>query len=66
MTDVFIILFGKHGGKRHLGRCTRIWEDNIRMDLREIRWVGVDWTHLAENRAQCPAPMNTVTRLWVP
>jgi len=25
----------------------RRWEDNIRMDLREMRWEGVDWMHLA-------------------
>jgi hypothetical protein len=24
------------------------WEDNIRMDLGEIRWEGVDWIHLAQ------------------
>jgi hypothetical protein len=26
------------------------WKDNIKMNLREIGWDGVDWTHLAENR----------------
>jgi hypothetical protein len=25
------------------------WEDNIRMDLREIEWEGVDWMHLAQD-----------------
>jgi hypothetical protein len=33
--------------KKPLGRCRRRWEDNIRMDLREIEWEGVDWMHLA-------------------
>jgi hypothetical protein len=42
------------------------WEDNIRMDLREIRWEGVDWIHLAQNRDQCQALVNTVMNLWVP
>jgi hypothetical protein len=28
----------------------RRWEDNIRMDLREIEWEGVDWIHLAQDR----------------
>jgi hypothetical protein len=31
---------------RSLGRPKRRWEDNIRMDLMEIRWEGVDWMHL--------------------
>jgi hypothetical protein len=28
----------------------RRWEDNIRIDLREIRWEGVEWIHLAQER----------------
>jgi hypothetical protein len=35
---------GKPEGKRPLGRPRRRWEDNVRMDLREIRWGG--WTGL--------------------
>jgi hypothetical protein len=38
--SVYRILVGKPEGKRPLGR--RMWEDNIRMDLREIRWDGMD------------------------
>jgi hypothetical protein len=40
------ILVGKPEGKRPLGRPTRRWVDNIKIDLREIRWDGVDWTGL--------------------
>jgi hypothetical protein len=36
------ILVGKSEGKRPLGRPRRRWEDNIRMDLREIGWGGID------------------------
>jgi hypothetical protein len=36
------ILLGKPEGKRALGRHIRRWEDNIRMDLREIGWGGMD------------------------
>jgi len=32
--------------KRTLGRSRHRWEDNIIMNLREIRWEGVDWMHL--------------------
>jgi hypothetical protein len=33
-----------------LGRPRRRWEDNIRINLREIVWEGVDWINLAEDR----------------
>jgi len=45
--DVHRMLFGKPGGNRPLGRPRPKWEDNIRTDLREIGWDGVDWLHLA-------------------
>jgi hypothetical protein len=41
------ILVGKSEGKGPLGRLNHRWEDNIRVDLREIGWVGVDWIQLA-------------------
>jgi hypothetical protein len=37
-TNVYRILVGKPEGKRPLGRPRRRWEDNIRMDIREIGW----------------------------
>jgi hypothetical protein len=37
------ILVGKPEGNRPLGRPRRRWVDNIKMDLREIGWDGVDW-----------------------
>jgi hypothetical protein len=36
------------------------------MDLREIGWSGMDWIHLAEDRDQWKAPVNTVMNLQVP
>jgi hypothetical protein len=38
--------FGKPEGKRPLGRARHGCEDNIRMDLKEIRREDVDWMHL--------------------
>jgi hypothetical protein len=38
-------------------------EDNIRIDLREIEWEGVDWIYLAQDRNQWRAVVNTVTKL---
>jgi hypothetical protein len=40
-------IWTKFPGKRPLGRCR--WEDNIRMDLRDIRWEDADWFHLTQD-----------------
>jgi hypothetical protein len=37
-------------GKRPLGRFTRKWEDNIKMDVREIGWDDMDWIGLVQNK----------------
>jgi hypothetical protein len=42
------------------------WEDNIMMDLREIGWKDMNWIHLAQDRDQWQAVVNTVMKLWVP
>jgi hypothetical protein len=34
---------GKPEGKRPVGRPRRRWMDNIKMDMRDIGWVGMDW-----------------------
>jgi hypothetical protein len=47
---VYKALAGKPEGKRPPGRPRRRWEDGIRMDLREIGLVGVDWIRLAQDR----------------
>jgi hypothetical protein len=44
------LLVGKPKGKRPLGRPRHRWVDNIRMDLREVRWGDVDWIGLAKDR----------------
>jgi hypothetical protein len=64
--NAYRILVGKPEGKRPLGRPRRRWEDNIRMDLGEIRWGGMDWIDLAQNRDQWRALVNTVMNLRVP
>jgi hypothetical protein len=38
---------GKPEGKGPLGRPRRMWEDNIKMDLRELGWVGMNWIDVA-------------------
>jgi hypothetical protein len=44
----------------------RRWLDNIKMDLREIGWDGVDWIDMAQDRDQWRALVNTVLKLRVP
>jgi hypothetical protein len=44
--NAYKILMRIQEGKRPLGRPRRRWEDNIKMDLREIGWGGMDWIHL--------------------
>jgi hypothetical protein len=58
--NAYRILVGNPEGKRPLGRPRRRWDDNIRMDLREIRWGGMDWIDLVQDRDQWRALVNTV------
>jgi hypothetical protein len=60
------ILVGKPEEKRRLGRLRRRWVDNIKMHLREIRWDGMDWIDLAQDRDQCRAIVNMIINLRVP
>jgi hypothetical protein len=45
-------LVGMPEGKRPLRRPRRRWVDNIKMDLREVEWGGIDWIDLAQDRDQ--------------
>jgi len=58
------VLVGKPEGKRPLGRPKRRWEDNIKIDLREVG-VGGDWMELAQNRDRWRALVNTVMNFRV-
>jgi hypothetical protein len=64
--NAYRILVGKPEGKRSLGRLRHRWVDNIKMDLREIEWSGMDWINLAQGRDHWRAPVNMVMNLWVP
>jgi hypothetical protein len=44
------ILVGRPEGRRPLERPRHRWEDNIKMDLREIGFGDVDWIHMAQDR----------------
>jgi hypothetical protein len=64
--NAYRILVGKPEGKRPLGRPRRRWVDNIKLDLGEIGWGGMDWINLAQDREQWGALVNTVMNLRVP
>jgi hypothetical protein len=57
---------GKPEGRRPLGRSRLRWVDNIKMDLREIVWDGMNWIDLAQDRDQRRVLVNTVMNLRVP
>ena len=57
---------GKPEGKKSLGRPRRRWEDNIKMDLREVGCEGMDCIELAQDRDRWRALVNAVMNLRVP
>jgi hypothetical protein len=60
------VLIGRPEGKRPLGRSRRRWENNIKMELREIGIIETNWIQLAQERVQWRACVNMVMNLWVP
>jgi hypothetical protein len=55
----------KPEGERPLGSPRHRWMNNIKMDLREIGWGGMDWVHLAQDGDQWRAVVNAVMNLQV-
>jgi hypothetical protein len=64
--SVYGVLVGRPEGKRPLGRPRHRWEDNIKIDLREIGIDGVNWIQLCQDRVQWRAFVNTEMNLRVP
>jgi hypothetical protein len=62
----YMILVGKPGGKKPLGRPRRRWVENIKIALSEIYWTGMDWIYLVQDRDQWRALVKTVTNRRVP
>jgi hypothetical protein len=63
---VYRVLVGKPDDERSLGRPRCRWEDDIKLDLREIGIDGADWIQMAQDRVQWRAFLNTVMNLRVP
>jgi hypothetical protein len=60
------ILVGKPEGKRPLGIPKSQWQDNIKMDHRDLGWGGMHWIDLVQDRGQWRALVNMVMNLRVP
>jgi hypothetical protein len=56
---------GRPEGKRPFGRRRNRWEGNIKTDIEEVGWGGVDWLDLAEDRDRWRALVNAVMNLRV-
>jgi hypothetical protein len=63
---VYRVLVGEPEGKRPLGRPWRRWEDNVRMDLKEVGCGSEDWIGLAQDRDRWRALVRVVRNLRVP
>jgi hypothetical protein len=63
---VYRVLVGRSEGKRPLGRTRRRWEDNIKMDFREIGIDVANWIQLTQDRVWQRAFVNTVMNFSFP
>jgi hypothetical protein len=64
--NAYRLLEGKPEGKRPLEKPRHRWVNNIRMDLGEVGWGGVDWIDLAQDRDKWRAVVNSVTNPRIP
>ncbi|KAJ4446407.1 hypothetical protein ANN_13103 [Periplaneta americana] len=64
--NAYRVLVGRPEGKRPLGRPRRRWEDNIKMDLREVGYDDRDWINLAQDRDRWRAYVRAAMNLRVP
>jgi hypothetical protein len=65
MRNGYKIFITKPGGKSSLGRPKRRWEDNIKINLREMQLKGLDWIHPAEDSDWWRDLVNTAMKLRI-
>ena len=64
--NVYRVLVGKPEGKGTLCRPRRRWEDNIKMELQEVGYEGIDWNEVAQDRNRWRARVNAVMNFRFP
>jgi hypothetical protein len=64
--DAYRVLVGKHERRRPVERPRCIWEDNIKMDLQEVEYRGMEWIDLGQDRDRWWNLVNEVMNLVVP
>ena len=64
--NVYKVLVGKPEGKRHLGKSRLRWEDNIKIDLREVGCDAGNWIDLVKDRNQWRTYVRAIMNLRVP
>ena len=64
--DAYRIFVGKSEGMRPFERPKRRWDDNVKTELREVGWGGMDWIDLAQDRDRKGAVANAAMNLQVP
>jgi hypothetical protein len=64
--NTFRVLMGKPEEKKPVGRPRRKWVDNIKINLKETEWVGMNWIDVAQYEDQWKSLLNTVMSLRVP
>jgi hypothetical protein len=57
---------GIYEGKRPLGRHRRMWEDNIKMDIQEVGYEGVNWIELDQDKVRWRVLVSAVMNFQVP
>jgi hypothetical protein len=63
---VYRVLVGEPEGKRPLGIPRSRWEDNVKMDLKDVGCGGMDWIKLAQDMGRWRALVNAVMNIRVP
>jgi len=64
-TDTYRDMVGRPDGMRPPARSRCRWNDNIKVDLQEVRWGGMDWITLAQDRDRWWAIVDVVMNPWV-
>jgi len=64
--SLYRVLVGRPRGKGQLGRSRHGWKCNIKMELEEVRWGGMDWTDVAADSGRCRVLVLAGMNLRVP